>query len=124
MFEEQAPFEQALLSLELYPSLYGATFLQPTDLWDARSLQWMREGPDNPTVSAWISRALASGAFRSESWFEALEEAGNPRLQGIFAEWANSDIQVSDALSASHSCSSRFFLLATPTLLPSYGSPS
>lgn len=93
--DDEDQFESALYRLPLLQSLYGASFAKARPSWGLRALEWSKQGPDNAAISAWISRALASGSWDTTPWFDGLRDQDNGRLREIFAHWGNIDLEVS-----------------------------
>lgn len=76
-------------------SLYGASQVEPTSEWSTKALEWTQAGLDQPSVVTWASRALSSGIFDSQAWFEALSDDGNTVLREILVQWGEDDLKVS-----------------------------
>lgn len=93
--DNEAEYESAISDLPLHRSLYAASFIPPQKVWASRALDWCIQGPDDAKISAWISRALASGAWDTTDWFKALGNQENGRLRDIFAQWGALDLEVS-----------------------------
>jgi hypothetical protein len=71
-----------------------------------RALEWSAAGLDQPSVVSWASRALSSGIFDSQAWFEALSDDGNTVLRDILVQWGKDDLKVSDGSGSANWCGS------------------
>jgi hypothetical protein len=89
-------YNDALNSLPISVSLYGATHTEPTSVWSTKALEWTTTGLDQPSVVTWASRALSGGTFDSQAWFEALSDDGNTVLREVLVQWGKDDLKVSD----------------------------